>query len=167
MLDSRDFLTNCYGREGLIPLLQKMVADFPRTKKPFTVLILDVDHFKSFNDKYGHMNGDEVLKYFSSSMRLDLEDEENRPFRFGGDEFIMVFPSKTAGEAYHLAARLRRNIKTRSCLIKGKQIAISFSGGIASFPHDAKDVDELLEKADKALYRAKREGRNRVCANIS
>src|SRR3989338_1580528 len=118
-----------------------MEEEFLTNKKPFSVLILDVDHFKSFNDKYGHLYGDEVLKYFSSSLRLDLEDEENVPFRFGGDEFIMVFPNKTPNDAYHLAIRLRKNIRTRSCLIKGKQVSVTFSGGVASYPADANKIE--------------------------
>lgn len=139
-----------------------MEEEFLANKKPFSLLIVDVDHFKSFNDKFGHLYGDEVLKYFSSSLRLDLEDEENVPFRFGGDEFIMVFPNKTPNDAYRLALRLRKNIRTRSCLIKGRQISVTFSGGIASYPGDANTVDDILEKADKALYYSKNHGRSRI-----
>lgn len=159
---SRDFLTNCYTREGILPFLKRLEEDYATNQRPFSVLILDVDHFKSFNDKYGHLYGDEVLKYFSSSMRLDLEDEENAPFRFGGDEFIMVFPVKTSGEAYVLAERLKKNIRTRSCLIKGHQLSVTFSGGIATYPQDAQNIDDILEKADKALYSSKSRGRNRT-----
>ena len=158
----KDFLTNCYSREGIFPFLKKMEEEYLAYKKPFATLVMDVDHFKSFNDKHGHLTGDEVLKYFSSSMRLDLEDEENVPFRFGGDEFIMIFPNKTANEAYHLANRLKNNIHTRPCLVKGKQIFVTFSGGIASYPTDANTVEDILEKADKALYASKNRGRNRI-----
>lgn len=158
----KDFLTNCYTREGIFPFLKKMEEEFLTNKRPFSVLILDVDHFKLFNDKYGHLYGDEVLKYFSSSLRLDLEDEENVPFRFGGDEFIMVFPNKTANDAYRLAGRLRKNIRTRSCLIKGRQLSVTFSGGIANYPGDASSADEILEKADRALYYSKNHGRGRI-----
>lgn len=158
----KDFLTNCYTREGIFPFLKKMEEEFLTSKKPFSLLIVDVDHFKSFNDKFGHLYGDEVLKYFSSSLRLDLEDEENVPFRFGGDEFIMVFPNKTPSDAHRLAMRLRKNIRTRSCLIKGRQISVTFSGGIASYPGDANTVDDILEKADKALYYSKNHGRSRI-----
>ena len=147
----KDFLTNCYAREGLIPYLKKMEEEYLTNKRPFSVLIMDVDHFKSFNDKYGHLYGDEVLKYFSSSMRLDLEDEENAAFRFGGDEFVTVFPNKAPGDAYRLASRLRKNIRTRSCLIKGRQISITFSGGISGYPTDANTIEDILDKADKAL----------------
>jgi len=159
---TKDFLTNCYTREAFIPFLKKMEEEFLTNKKPFSLLMMDVDHFKSFNDKYGHMYGDEVLKYFSSSLRLDLEDEENVPFRFGGDEFVMVFPNKTANEAHHLATRLRRNIRTRSCLIKGRQISVTFSGGIAGYPENSNNVEDTIEKADKALYYSKNHGRGRI-----
>ena len=158
----KDFLTSCYAREGILPFLKRMEEEYLAYKKPFSVLIMDIDHFKSFNDKYGHLLGDEVLKYFSSSMRLDLEDEENAPFRFGGDEFIMVFPNKLADEAYRLASRLRKNIRTRPCLVKGKHIHITFSGGIAAYPQDAGSVEDILDKADTALYSSKNHGRARV-----
>ena len=159
---AKDFLTNCYTREGITPFLRKMEEDYLSSKRPFSILIMDVDHFKLFNDKYGHLTGDEVLKYFSSSMRLDLEDEENMPFRFGGDEFIMVFPNKTAVEAHRLATRLRKNIRTRSCLIKGRQVRVTFSGGIAGYPTDASSIEDILDKADKALYYSKNHGRSRI-----
>jgi diguanylate cyclase (GGDEF)-like protein len=159
---SKDFLTNCYTREAFLPFLKRMEEEFLSNKKPFSLLMMDVDHFKTFNDKYGHMYGDEVLKYFSSSLRLDLEDEENVPFRFGGDEFVMVFPNKTANDALHLAARLRKNIRTRSCLIKGRQISVTFSGGIAGYPENANNVEDTIEKADKALYYSKNHGRGRI-----
>ena len=159
---AKDFLTNCYAREGILPFLKKMEEEYLANKRPFSILIVDVDHFKSFNDKYGHLMGDEVLKYFSSSMRLDLEDEQNAPFRFGGDEFVMVFPNKTPADAQQLATRLRKNIRTRSCLIKGKQISITFSGGIAGYPADANSIEDILDKADKALYYSKNHGRSRI-----
>ena len=158
----KDFLTNCYNRDGILPYLRKMEDDFLANKRPFSVLMMDVDHFKSFNDGFGHLMGDEVLKYFSSSMRLDLEDEENVPFRFGGDEFVMVFPNKIPAEAYRLATRLRKNIRTRSCLIKGRQIKVTFSGGIAGYPSDATGIEDILDKADKALYYSKNHGRSRI-----
>jgi diguanylate cyclase (GGDEF)-like protein len=159
---TKDFLTNCYTREAFLPFLKKMEEEYLTNKRPFSLLMMDVDHFKSFNDKYGHMLGDEVLKYFSSSLRLDLEDEENVPFRFGGDEFVMVFPNKTANAAYQLAGRLRKNIRTRSCLIKGRQISVTFSGGVAGYPEDANTVEDAMEKADKALYYSKNHGRGRI-----
>jgi len=159
---NRDVLTSCYAREGIVPYLKEMEEEYLAYKRPFSVMIMDVDHFKGFNDKYGHLYGDEVLKYFSSSMRLDLEDERNVPFRFGGDEFVMIFPNQNPWDAYRLAARLQKNIRTRSCLIRGRQVRVSFSGGIAGYPSDASSIEDLLGKADKALYYSKEHGRKRI-----
>ena len=157
-----DYLTRCYMREGLAPFLKELEQEALLYKKPFSILVMDVDHFKVFNDKFGHLTGDEVLKYFSSSLRLDLEDEENFAFRFGGDEFVVVFPLKDASATYRLASRLRQNMKKRSCIVKGRQIKVTFSGGIACFPDNARTVEELFEKADEALYYSKNHGRARV-----
>ncbi len=157
-----DALTNCYIKDHLIPSLHELKEEFEFTKRPFTILMLDVDHFKSFNDKHGHLHGDEVLKYFSSSLHLNLVDQENVPFRFGGDEFVLVFPGQASAYCYNLAVGLQENIKSRLFLLKGKQYLMSFSAGIATFPDDAKTPEELIHKADQALYCSKRNGRGRT-----
>lgn len=156
-----DALSNCYIKEFLVPTLQKLKEESDRLKKPFSLLILDVDHFKTFNDKYGHMHGDEVLKYFSSALHLSLVDVEHIAFRFGGDEFIVLFPGLTPRWAHDKAVQLQENVRSRMFLLKGNQYRVSFSGGVAAYPDDAKDGDDLLEKADKALYCSKKNGRGR------
>ena len=158
----KDELTNCYLKNGIYPLLSMLAEEYPSTKKPFTVLVADLDHFKSYNDTYGHLLGDEIIKYFSSSIRLDLQGLENFPFRFGGDEFVIVFPGRAPEEVIPLINRMRDNMKTRKCLIRGNQVKLTFSGGVASFPLDAEKIEDVLDKADKALYESKRLGRNRV-----
>src|SRR3989338_8934447 len=90
----KDFLTGCYTREGLYPQVQKLQEDYQRYQTPFSVLIIDIDRFKSFNDKYGHETGDKILKYFSNAIRLDLVAERTHLFRLGGDEFVILFPAK-------------------------------------------------------------------------
>ncbi|MBK7363131.1 MAG: GGDEF domain-containing protein [Micavibrio sp.] len=157
----KDEMTNCYMKNGIYPLLSMLAEEYPSTKKPFTVLMTDLDHFKSYNDNYGHLLGDEIIKYFSSSIRLDLYGLENFPFRFGGDEFVIVFPGRTE-EVVPLVNRMRENMKTRKCLIKGTQVNLTFSGGVASFPIDGDTIEAVLDCADKALYEAKRLGRNRI-----
>ncbi len=158
----RDHLTNCFVKEELKPFLNKLLFESGAYKKPLAILVIDVDKFKSFNDKYGHLCGDEVLKYFSSTLRLSLEDVENAPFRFGGDEFVIVFPGKNSKEAYPFAIKIMKNMKSRHFLLKGRQLRLSFSGGIASFPTDAKTLDELFEKADKAMYASKKRGHGKT-----
>lgn len=158
----KDDLTNCYLKNGIYPLLQMLIDEYPSTRKPFSLLLLDLDFFKTYNDTFGHLIGDEILKYFSSSIRLDLYGLENVPFRFGGDEFVIVFPGRLPVEVYPLVMRLRENIRTRQCLIKGNQIKLSFSAGISSFPADGQTIEDLMENADKAMYHSKKKGRNRV-----
>lgn len=157
----KDFLTSCYMRDGLVPVLKKLEAEFKAFKKPFTILLIDIDHFKPMNDKYGHVYGDQILQYFSSSLRLGLGEVDTIPFRYGGDEFVIVFPGKGAGEAQVLANELLRTIRRRLFLYKGKQFKMSFSGGIASFPRDGQTIEDIIENADKAMYFSKRHGHGR------
>lgn len=158
----KDFLTSCHSKEDLMPFLKSIWTDSKAYKKPFAVLVIDVDRFKSFNDKYGHLCGDEVLKYFSSSLRLSMSEAENFPFRFGGDEFVVVFPTKTSGEACNLAVKLAKTIKHRHFLLKGRRFKMSFSGGVAAYPGDGETVEEILDRADKAMYFSKRSGPGRI-----
>lgn len=156
-----DFLTKCYLKEALTPLFYRLKADYKASKKPWSVLLLDIDHFKSFNDKYGHLSGDEVLKYFASSLRLGLEGLECAIVRFGGDEFVIVFPGKKSKEVGVIAGMLQKNIKNREFLLKGKLFKMGFSGGIATCPSNGETMDELLASADKAMYVSKKNGRGR------
>lgn len=164
----KDFLTNCYTRNNLYQLLEKLQIESNLIKKPFSIMLIDLDHFKSMNDKYGHMFGDEVLKYFSSSMRLSLEGGDLDTvvqqfiFRFGGDEFVIVFPGKVSHEAYVVGVKILDIIKKRQFLFKGRRFKMSFSGGITTYPKDAKTIDEVIESADKAMYYSKKYGKGRV-----
>ncbi len=139
-----------------------MIAESKAKNRPFSILLFDIDHFKSYNDKYGHLFGDQVLKYFSSSLKLSFWYAEIVPFRFGGDEFIIVFPEKDAEEPFLVSVRLKNNMRNRPFLLDGNEFHIYFSGGIASYPHDGKTAEHLIENADKAMYCSKRYGRNRI-----
>lgn len=152
----RDFLTNCFTRDELGPFLERVFIESRMYTHPASILLIDVDRFKFFNDKYGHLCGDEILKYFSSTLRLSLEDTEHYPFRYGGDEFVIIFPKNSPKEVAVYAAKIMKNMKSRHFLLKGRLFKMSFSGGIASFPKDADSMDKLLEKADKAMYFSKK-----------
>jgi diguanylate cyclase (GGDEF)-like protein len=164
----KDFLTNCFTRNSLYPFLDKLQLEASTTNKPFSIMLIDLDHFKTMNDKYGHVFGDDVLKYFSSSLRLVLEGDDvsgidkNFIFRYGGDEFIIVFPGKRSHEAYRKAQRILYNIRRRHFLFRGRQFKITFSGGIATFPRDATSIDKLIECADRAMYFSKRHGKGKA-----
>jgi len=157
----KDFLTGCFTRDGLVPMLRKIGAESKAYKRPFSILLIDLDHFKPLNDKYGHVYGDEVLKYFSTSLRLNLGKTDNVPFRYGGDEFVIVFPGKNSSEAYLLAHELQRHLQGKAFLYQGHQFKMGFSGGITSFPQDAVSIEEMITRADKAMYYAKRHGHGR------
>lgn len=158
----KDTLTGCYTKDSLLPIYMKLSGEFEQNKSPFSLLLTDLDRFKKFNDKYGHLFGDEVLKYFGSSLRLSLEQHVAIPVRYGGDEFIIVFPGKNAEEAYAIGVEVERNIKNRPFLWKGILYRMTFSGGIASFPSDAGSLDDLIKRADKAMYFSKHHGHARV-----
>ena len=152
----KDFLTSCFTREEFGDFMDKVFIESKMYQKPFSLLLVDVDKFKNFNDKFGHLCGDEVLKYFSSTLRLSLEDVEHFPFRYGGDEFVVVFPQKSSAETYTLATKVSRNMKKRRLLLKGRLFKMAFSGGVASYPADADSVESLIDKADKAMYFSKK-----------
>jgi diguanylate cyclase (GGDEF)-like protein len=158
----RDFITLFYMREELVPTMRALEREFAASQKPYSLLMIDIDHFKSINDRYGHLHGDEVLQYFSSSLRLEFEGLEYYPFRYGGDEFAVLFGGKKSIEALFFADRFQRTIKKRMFLKKGRRFHITFSGGLATFPENAKTPELLLEKADQALYYSKYNGRGRT-----
>ena len=158
----KDFLTGCYSKEELYQILDRVKAECNIYKRPFSILVLDLDHFKAYNDKYGHLDGDEVLKYFASTLRLSFDEGECIPVRFGGDEFIIIFPGKGAGETHALANGFAHNLRKRPFLMRGRIFKMHFSGGIAAYPNDGTDTDDLLQKSDKAMYYSKTHGRGKT-----
>ncbi|RHW34052.1 GGDEF domain-containing protein [Lysinibacillus yapensis] len=149
-----DPLTGVMNRRTLEEILQTGTEK----EEELSAIMLDIDHFKSINDIYGHAVGDEVLKYFAEQMKKATR-EQDLCFRFGGEEFIILLPETNARDAYMIAERLRKALeKTDSPFGR----PVTFSAGVASFPEMAANSTELLELADKALYEAKKAGRNRV-----
>ena len=159
---SKDFLTGFYNREGIYPVIQELQKDYEQYHTPFSVLLIDIDHFKVFNDKYGHASGDKILKFVSNAIHLNLVAEPTYPFRLGGDEFLVLFPAKSSEEVERLADRMRKEIGRMPYEIDGRPVTVSFSAGIASYPVNGHTEGDLLEKADKAMYYCKKRGRGRV-----
>ena len=157
-----DFLTGCLRKEEIGPIVDKIRAECDLSKEPFSILLVDLDNFKSYNDRYGHLDGDEVLKYFSSTLHLSLREETSSIFRFGGDEFIIVLPSMGGKEAHTVANNIMRNLKRRPFLCRGRIFKLSFSGGIASYPCDGNECEDIIRKADKAAYFSKTHGRRKT-----
>jgi len=164
MLDQapRDILTGFYQRDALEPCLRQLMADSTAQGKPFSLALIDIDRFKKYNDKYGHLFGDEILKYATSTLRLTFLEGPSFFFRYGGDEFIIIFPGKTVREALSAMRQCQHNLRRRPCLYGNRFYRVSVSCGIAGFPQDGRTPDEMIRNADEAMYFSKKTGRNRV-----
>lgn len=157
-----DFMTACYPKEHTEPIINRMQIEYNADKRPFSILVLDMDHFKAYNDKYGHVYGDELLRYFTGTLHKCFKGSEYIPIRFGGDEFVVVFPGKERREALALANSFRSALKKSPFVTRAHILKVTFSGGIATYPRDSMETLELLDKADKAMYYSKTHGRGRV-----
>ncbi len=161
---STDDLTGLYNHRFLIDYLGQQVALAERLNTPLAILIIDLDHFKTVNDTYGHPVGDAVLSDFAQTLvgsirRADLAA------RYGGEEFIVVMSNTAAVDARRVAEKIRAAAEAMQVPIDGgrNHVAVSVSVGGAAYPEDTTTAAELLATADAALYDAKHAGRNRVC----
>ena len=157
-----DPLSKCRTKDSLLPELNDLIAARNGSHETFSLLLLDLDQFKLFNDKHGHLFGDEIIQYFSSSLHLHFKDHACMLFRFGGDEFVILFTRNDAKSVTAFTTELKRNIRLRPFLYHGRIFRVTFSAGIASYPTDSMASQDLIQKADEAMYCAKKMGRNRV-----
>lgn len=156
-LSITDPLTKLYNRRHLMTRLDDEGRRARRTDRSFTILMLDVDHFKKLNDTYGHQAGDEVLARVASVLE-ECVREVDCAARYGGEEFVILLPETTAEGGADVTRRIRDRLAAET-FPGGK---VTLSAGIAEFPADGETPDFVLRAADAALYRAKREGRDRV-----
>jgi diguanylate cyclase (GGDEF)-like protein/PAS domain S-box-containing protein len=167
-LTIRDELTGLLNRRALDRTLEEEVARHRRYKQPLSVVLLDVDHFKQVNDTHGHHTGDEVLRWVAHTLLSNIRNQD-RAARYGGEEFIVILPETDLYEARAAAERLRVILDSTPFvgLTKGhahpKLLKVTASFGVASLIEGDTPIS-LVDRADKALYGAKREGRNRVVA---
>jgi two-component system, cell cycle response regulator len=167
-LATTDPLTGCYNRRYLFQMLEHDLAMEHRYRVPFSIILFDVDHFKQINDTFGHHRGDEVLKHTTSIIRARLRDTDIFA-RYGGEEFIIHLPHTVKNDALKLAEELRELVESQVVGTDRGDIRITISIGVISseeFPCDEDNTKqwlfELLREADKALYTAKHNGRNRI-----
>ena len=153
-----DKLTGALTRKFLEEALTEHIEKTNRFEGLFSIIMFDLDNFKGVNDRFGHQTGDEVLKTVSSIVMESIRKEDVFG-RYGGEEFIIILPGTDTLKAREIAERIRINIDNKKVL--GDKRAVTVSMGIATYPHHAKWKQELIEKADQALYVAKETGRNR------
>ena len=157
-----DVLTGLYNRRYLNETLMRELARAHRNKHCLGIIMLDVDHFKMFNDTYGHEAGDLVLKEVGGLLKSFCRTSDI-PCRFGGEEFVLVLPDADAEIVSQRAESLRIAVKAINLTYGGNILpSISISAGVSVFPTDATEAESLLKTADDALYQAKRNGRDQV-----
>lgn len=155
-----DYLTQLPNRRAMIQILDKEAARFDRSGHPFSLVLLDIDHFKAINDSFGHDGGDEILVNIAERMRGWMREKDVLS-RWGGEEFLILLSDTSVDSAADQAERLRMSIEAQSFRIQNDETRITASLGVAGYD-DEEDIDSCIKDADIALYRAKTGGRNRV-----
>jgi len=158
-----DDLTGLYTKQYFIGRLKDESRRCLRLDQRLALMMIDIDFFKQYNDKFGHTAGDIVLKKVSALLKDSLSQLTPLLCRFGGEEFLVMLPGMNKQRALEVAEELRQRIQSEKILLRRQNTSITVSIGVASLPLDTKDEDELIQKADKSMYEAKRKGRNRVC----
>jgi diguanylate cyclase (GGDEF)-like protein len=165
-LASTDSLTGLLNRRTFMESAYAELARAHREHRPTCVLMLDLDHFKKINDTYGHRAGDRVLQHFSQALRSCI-----RPFdlagRYGGEEFCVLLSGAEPAEAEAIADRIRAAVEADVVDVATANLAYTVSIGVTDVPRDAVVLEEIVSRADEALYEAKSGGRNRVVARLN
>ncbi len=157
-----DSLTGLYNRGYFEDSLNGEISRARRYDTEFSILLLDLDDFKRINDSMGHLAGDFVLKKVSNLIKGEKR-EEDVVARYGGEELVIILPETNKINTIVKAERIRKKIQDMPLVFDGKETQITVSGGVATFPQDALEANALIGCADQALYRAKAEGKNRIC----
>lgn len=157
-LSITDGLTGLYNQRYFMEQLSREIKRAERKNDKLSLIMFDIDHFKDYNDSYGHLEGNKVLKAISAVLK-NSSRETDTVGRFGGEEFCIVAPELNKKEGLMLARRLIKGVAAIPLLNK----KVTLSGGVSVYPTDGKNHFKLIEKADSRLYKAKKMGRNRIC----
>ena len=160
-----DPLTGLQNRRSLFDLGRIEFARSQRKNRPFCCFLLDLDHFKKFNDQYGHLIGDLVLQEFALRARNSVR-EVDLIGRYGGEELVIFLPETDLDIALQVAERLRTSIEGAPILISDQELHITVSIGVSSKDENTMDLETLIARADQAMYIAKFRGRNQVAISI-
>ncbi len=162
-ISDTDQLTGLKNRRYLDRILEEEFARCARYQRNISLLLMDIDHFKSFNDTYGHLVGDDCLKAVSDCVKQGLRWPSDRPARYGGEEFCVVLPETDIEGSLTVAERIRANVESLEFQVKNKLVPVTISIGVASFTPSMNDnLQSIIAQADEALYASKENGRNRV-----
>lgn len=158
---THDALTQLHSHRSFQQRLQEEVLRAGRSQTPLSLIMCDVDHFKRYNDGFGHQAGDQLLRTLAALL-ASFARPVDMVARYGGEEFALILPNYVRSEAVSVAERIRQRVAAEPFVFQGKPTAATMSFGVASFPTDATQASQLVRAADERLYRAKHGGRNRV-----
>jgi len=158
---NQDYLTNLLNRRSFNVLAKQSVALSKRYNSELSLISIDIDHFKSVNDQYGHDLGDKVIRNVANTIKNSCRDSDSA-FRFGGEEFLILLPKTSLSEAIKLAEKIRNSIASSTIVSDRFIIEITISAGVANWNTAEIDIESALKRADNALYQAKEQGRDRV-----
>jgi diguanylate cyclase (GGDEF)-like protein len=161
LMSQTDELTGLINMRGFMPLLERETGRAQRYDRPFGLLMVDCDNLKEVNDTHGHAAGNRLLAFVVERMREVLRATDAIA-RYGGDEFLVLLPETHAEGARLVAERLRSAVESGSLELDGRIIPTTISVGVASYPGDGREVRELIDRADRAMYRSKQRGKNVV-----
>lgn len=161
-LSIMDGLTGTFLRRYFLERFGQEISRAQESKMNLAFIMVDLDHFKQCNDNFGHLVGDVALEEVADILKQNIR-EIDLVARFGGEEFCVLLPETQKSGAFSVAERIRKAVESRTIKAYDESIKITISMGISSFPEDSKNLDGLIESADKALYEAKKHGRNRIC----
>lgn len=160
-LSIRDPLTGLYNRRFALEFMNKEIEKSKRNGKPLSIVMIDLDDFKKINDIHGHSAGDNILKIFSDVLKKELR-KSDISCRWGGEEFLLILPETSKDKTLDVIERIRMTFQLNTMGIVSSRPYLTASMGIASYPEDSDNIDEIIKIADDRLYVAKREGKNRV-----
>lgn len=156
-----DELTGIYNRRGMLQFGEREFTRSARFQRPLSIIMVDLDHFKTVNDSLGHAAGDHVLQQVADCLQAKARSVDILA-RYGGEKLLLLLPEADLATAVHVAERLRRNLEEASISVGGETVRVTASFGVAALAADTPSLASLIAKADTAVYLAKRAGRNRV-----
>ena len=165
-LSIMDDLTQLYNSRHLYAQLEKEMERSKRYEQPLTLLLLDLDKFKDFNDTYGHIEGDFVLSRLGQVIKRCLRDSDSA-YRYGGEEFIVILPMTTSNDGFVTAKRIQDELRNEIFTpVSGKEVVVTMSIGVSQYKPDD-DMKTFVNRTDNCMYQAKHDGRNRICLESS
>ena len=160
-MSETDPLTGAYNRRYFIEKIEYQFKYFLRYKNANSLIMFDIDHFKKVNDTYGHLVGDEVLKAFVRICKTNFRDTDIFA-RYGGEEFVALLPKSPPEGSYLIAERIRKKLNKFPMTLGKKRVHFTVSAGISMMQERDNSFNDVLNRADKAMYRAKKNGRNQI-----